>query len=124
MLYVLSLSHCGVLFFFACVVCGVWRVANRVQLNGFVCAPFGNYEIELDVTSYSDAGSTMQQRTAWEIENGPDEVRHVGVLGEGHSKWRGLSWLMFARASRRRFGAELRANSRTSPCTSCYFRMF
>ena len=49
----------------------LWR---RVQLNLFVCCPFGNYEIDLDVDSYSDEGSTLQQRTAWEIENGYDEV--------------------------------------------------
>eukprot|EP00904_Undaria_pinnatifida_P009002 jgi/Undpi1/5231/HiC_scaffold_2.g00512.m2 len=47
---------------------------GRVQLNIFVCAPFGHYEIDLDVASYSDEGSTLQQRTAWEIENGPDEA--------------------------------------------------
>lgn len=40
----------------------------------FLCCPFGEYEIDLDVKSFSDEGSTLQQRTAWEIENGPDEV--------------------------------------------------
>ncbi|CAM9274851.1 unnamed protein product [Laminaria digitata] len=47
--------------------------AGRVQLNLFVCCPFGDYEIDLDVESFSDEGSTREQRTAWEIENGPDE---------------------------------------------------
>ena len=47
---------------------------GRVQLNLFVCCPFGDYEIDLDVESFSDEGSTLEQRTAWEIENGPDEV--------------------------------------------------
>eukprot|EP00904_Undaria_pinnatifida_P008999 jgi/Undpi1/5229/HiC_scaffold_2.g00511.m1 len=47
--------------------------SGRVQLNLYVCCPFGEYEIDLDVESYSDEGSTLQQRTAWEIENGPDE---------------------------------------------------
>ena len=46
----------------------------RVQLNLFVCCPFGEYELDLEVESYSDEGSTLQQRTAWEIENGEDEV--------------------------------------------------
>ena len=53
-------------------------VFYRVQLNLYVCCPFGEYEIDLDVESYSDEGSTLQQRTAWEIENGPDEVRGGG----------------------------------------------
>lgn len=47
----------------------------RVQLNLFLCCPFGDYEIDLVVESFSDEGSALQQRTAWEIENGPDEVK-------------------------------------------------
>ena len=42
--------------------------------NLFVCCPFGDYEIDLDVESFSDEGSTREQRTAWEIENSSDEV--------------------------------------------------
>ena len=49
---------------------------HRVQLNLFVCCPFGEYELELDVESYG-SGSIRQQRTSWEIENGADEVRFV-----------------------------------------------
>ena len=47
---------------------------GRVQLNLFLCCPFGDYELELVVESFSDEGSELQQRTSWEIENGPDEV--------------------------------------------------
>lgn len=45
-----------------------------MQLNLFLCCPFGNYELELVVESFSDEGSELEQRTSWEIENGPDEV--------------------------------------------------
>lgn len=48
-----------------------------MQLNVFVCAPFGHYEIDLDISSDSDPGTEMQARTAWEIEDGqPGEVRY------------------------------------------------
>lgn len=53
--------------------------SGRVQLNIFVCAPFGDYEIELQVASYSKAGSMLQKRTAWEIEKGKEEVLLVGT---------------------------------------------
>lgn len=47
---------------------------GRVQLNLFVCAPFGEYEIELDVKSFTGDRPGLQERTAWELENGEDEV--------------------------------------------------
>lgn len=47
--------------------------AGRVQLNLFLCCPFGDYELDLIVESFSDEGSDLEQRTSWEIENGPDE---------------------------------------------------
>lgn len=46
---------------------------GRVQLNIFVCAPFGEYELTLDVQSYTDTNSGLAQRTSWELENGEDE---------------------------------------------------
>lgn len=53
---------------------GIAELVNRVQLNLFVCCPFGEYELDLVVESTS-SGTIRQQRTSWEIENGPDEVR-------------------------------------------------
>lgn len=48
---------------------------GRVQLSIFVCAPFGEYELMLDVNSYTeDPDSRLQQRTAWTLENGDEEV--------------------------------------------------
>lgn len=41
-----------------------------MQLNIFVCAPFGEYAIELKVESTTVNALEMQQRTAWEIEDG------------------------------------------------------
>ena len=59
----------------------------RVQLNLFLCCPFGDYEIDLIVESYSDEGSELQQRTAWEIENGSDEVLpHSSVTNKSKRK--------------------------------------
>ena len=53
---------------------------GRVQLNLFVCSPFGEYELDLDVESESDADSTLEGRTSWEIENGPDEVTPLFII--------------------------------------------
>lgn len=48
---------------------------GRVQLSIFVCAPFGKYDITLDVKSYTDdPNSRLQQRTAWTLENGENKV--------------------------------------------------
>lgn len=47
---------------------------GRVQLNIFVCAPFGEYELTLDVQSYTRTNLGLAQRTSWELENGEDEV--------------------------------------------------
>lgn len=49
-------------------------VLYRVQLNLYVCAPFGGYELDMDIDSHSDEGSTLQQRTSWLIRNGHDQV--------------------------------------------------
>lgn len=62
---------------------------GRTQLNLLMCAPFGEYELELDTESYSDAASSTQGRTSWEILNGVDEVsrqrdiRHAVSLSTG-----------------------------------------
>lgn len=47
---------------------------GKVQLNLFVCSPFGHYELDLDIESESDPGSTLEGRTSWEIQNGLDQV--------------------------------------------------
>lgn len=44
--------------------------AGRVQLNLWICAPFGEYELEIDTSSYGD----KQGRTSWEILSGDEEV--------------------------------------------------
>lgn len=52
----------------------------RVQLNLYVCAPFGDYEIDLDVESYSDDSATIVESpasTSWIIRNGHDQVLTV-----------------------------------------------
>lgn len=55
---------------------------GRVQLDLFVCAPFGDYELELVVQSSTDddAPEVYQRRSAWEIENGEDEVKVTFIL--------------------------------------------
>lgn len=53
------------------------RLRYRVQLNLHVCAPFGAYEIDLDVESYSDESVQNVEyppSTSWTIWNGVDEV--------------------------------------------------
>lgn len=58
-------------------------MSQRVQLNLLACSPFGEYQIDLDVESFSDENSTLQQRTSWQIKNGPDEV----LTGEHNNAW-------------------------------------
>lgn len=53
---------------------GVRPAGGKVQLNLLLCAPYGDYELVLYTESYSDAGSTLQQRTSWEVLDGHDEV--------------------------------------------------
>lgn len=50
---------------------------DRSLLILSICAPFGDYELELQTESYSDAAFGMQGRTSWEILNGADEVMMV-----------------------------------------------
>lgn len=49
-------------------------VLVRVQLSLIVCSPFGEYEIDLDILSFSDENSTLERRTSWLIKTGVDEV--------------------------------------------------
>ena len=44
----------------------------RLQMDMYVCVPWGNYE--LTVVSTSTNGGNAMERIAWEIEYGPDEV--------------------------------------------------
>lgn len=53
------------------------RLPRRVELNLYVCSPFGTYEIDLDVESYSDESVEMVEypaSTSWTIRNGHDKV--------------------------------------------------
>lgn len=47
-----------------------------------ICAPFGEYELELETDSYSSPTSDMKARTSWEILNGSDEVMVETWLAE------------------------------------------
>lgn len=49
---------------------------GKVELELLVCCPYGQYELELDVTSYCDKDE-KQKRIAWRIENGYDGVSGV-----------------------------------------------
>lgn len=51
---------------------------NRVQMDMYICAPFGEYELEIQVrsTNGKDDDPTME-KVAWEVEFGPDEVRSL-----------------------------------------------
>lgn len=46
---------------------------GRLQMDMYICAPWGNYELEI-VAKSSNGGGDMD-KVAWEIEYGPDEVR-------------------------------------------------
>lgn len=52
---------------------------DRNQLTLSICAPFGEYELELETNSYSEA-SSVQGRTSWEVLDGADEVSSSIVL--------------------------------------------
>lgn len=57
--------------------CRYWPYSpllHRIKFNLFVCSPFGEYELDLDVQSFDDEDSTERKRIAFEIENGADEV--------------------------------------------------
>lgn len=45
---------------------------NRLQLDMYVCAPWGDYELIVTTTSTNN-GNPMEY-VAWEVENGPDQV--------------------------------------------------
>lgn len=46
---------------------------NRLQTDMYICAPWGNYELEIVVKSTN--GNNDMEKIAWEVEYGPDEVR-------------------------------------------------
>lgn len=48
-------------------------VTGRLQMDMYVCAPFGYYELEVTVKSTN--GNKPMEKVAWEIEYGADEVR-------------------------------------------------
>ena len=45
---------------------------DRLQMDMYVCAPWGDYELIIEVSSTN--GNNAMERVAWEIEYGPDEV--------------------------------------------------
>ena len=45
---------------------------DRLQMDMYVCAPWGDYELILEISSTN--GGNAMERVAWEIEYGPDEV--------------------------------------------------
>ena len=73
---------------------GIAERVYRVQLNLFVCCPYGEYELDLVVESFS-GGTIRQQRTSWEIENGPDEV----CLTPTATQWNQPPVLILSRSS-------------------------
>ncbi|CAB1108728.1 unnamed protein product [Ectocarpus sp. CCAP 1310/34] len=44
---------------------------DRLQMDMYICAPWGNYELEL--VSKSTNGGNAMEKIAWEVEYGPDE---------------------------------------------------
>lgn len=42
-----------------------------------LCSPFGEYELELDVKSYSEEDSKLEKRVSWAITDGFSGVRKV-----------------------------------------------
>lgn len=49
--------------------------AGRSQLNLYVCAPHGNYEI--DMVIFGDFAAQEGKRIGWEIEDGETQVRYI-----------------------------------------------
>ncbi|CAN0268094.1 unnamed protein product [Pylaiella littoralis] len=45
---------------------------DRLQMDMYICAPWGNYE--LNIISKSTNGGNSMERIAWEVEYGPKEV--------------------------------------------------
>eukprot|EP00904_Undaria_pinnatifida_P009040 jgi/Undpi1/5266/HiC_scaffold_2.g00547.m1 len=59
--------------------------SGRVQLSLFVCSPFGEYEIDLEILSFSDENSTLERRTSWLIKTGVDEFNVWDTVNTGLS---------------------------------------
>lgn len=57
---------------------------KRFQMDLYVCAPFGTYELEMEVRSTNgvddDGNSRPMERIAWEIEYGADQVRQAELI--------------------------------------------
>lgn len=53
---------------------------GRVQLDMNLCCPFGDYELTMVVNSTLGTNPRFEARSAFEVENGPDEVRYMAVL--------------------------------------------
>lgn len=50
---------------------------DRLQMDMYVCAPWGNYELEIEVKStngHTDGVPNEMNKVAWEVEYGGDEV--------------------------------------------------
>lgn len=51
---------------------------TRLQMDMYVCAPWGNYELEIEVKSTNghtaDGTPNAMNKVAWEVEYGGDEV--------------------------------------------------
>eukprot|EP00903_Cladosiphon_okamuranus_P020283 g18613.t1 len=45
---------------------------NKLQMDMYICAPFGEYELEIEVKSTNGDGKPLA-KVAWEIEYGPNE---------------------------------------------------
>lgn len=50
---------------------------GRSQLNLWVCAPFGDYELEIETDSFSEGTTASAGRTSWEIVRGDGVSRHA-----------------------------------------------
>lgn len=72
---------------------------GKVQLNLLVCAPYGEYELELSIDSYSKSGSGLERRTSWEVLTGPDGVRLSGQLTVASTFGKRVAIFFFALAT-------------------------
>eukprot|EP00752_Nemacystus_decipiens_P007908 g7065.t1 len=55
----------------------------RLQMDMYVCAPWGNYELEIQIKSANydaDGNPEPMQKVAWEVEYGGDEVCQAFVV--------------------------------------------
>ena len=69
------MSLCSLSIFIATWSSTLYVDRAGVELNLFVCAPFGHYELVMDIEGFSDESSSRRGLTSWEVEDGPNEVR-------------------------------------------------